>query len=212
MENENTPEKSLKKEPGQSVKEKKNKQATVLKQLNNQSLYPLQERIGIYVIAVLSTVGLILISYTGVMALVSSATNGSDTPIDINVDDVYNILDDLDDLSDGPEDEEPSQDPSDLHQYVEPDDESDAPETNDVEETEPDPDPANPDIGTINSNLVTLRREPASADVMQLLHEGYEVRLIELDYNAEWAHVETIPTDGEPPLQGFINRTFIDVE
>ena len=208
MRNGNTPEEPLKKEPRQKVKTKQNKQATVLKQLNNQSLYPLQERIGIYVIAVLSTIGLVLISYTGVMALVSSATNEPDTSIDINVDDVYNILGDLSDES---EDEEPTQNPSDLHQYVDPDDESDVPETDDVDDTEPESD-SHADIGIVNANLVTLRREPASSDVMQLLHEDYEVRIIDLNYNAYWSHVETIPLDGEPPLQGFVQTEFIDVD
>lgn len=214
MENENIPEKPLKGESrqGAKLKNKKNKQATVLKQLNNQNLYPLQERIGIYVIAVLSTIGLILISYTGVMALVSGGSNGADSTIDININDVYNILDelsDLDALSD--ETEEVHQDPDELHQYAQPDEDTDVPETEDIE-TEPSSEDSG--IGVINQDMVRFWREPDVDDLL-LLHTDYEVIIVELDYNAFWSLVEfeSDAITGEPVLwQGYVRREFIDVE
>ena len=56
MKKENQQGKKLKEESSKRERNKKTTQAAVLKQLNSQSLYPLQERIGMYVIAVLSAV------------------------------------------------------------------------------------------------------------------------------------------------------------
>jgi len=218
MENENPQEEAFKKNPAKKATKKKAKQATVLKQLNNQNLYPLQERIGIYVIAALSTIGLALITYTGVMAVVSSAANASEAPIDVDVDDLHDILDDLD-LDDliGSEDEteEPSQDEDDLHQYVEPTDDDDEDEPED-EETDDEPVSGNnqPTIGIINANVVRFWRHP-EADSLFLLDIGDEVTIIELDYNAYWSHVEAYSDvlTGELRLwQGFVRRDFIDFE
>ena len=142
MENENPQEGSPRRQPTQKVAKKKNKQATVLKQLNNQNLYPIQERIGIYIIAVLSTIGLALITYTGVMAIVSSTANGSDAPIDIDVGDLHDMLEELDELDNLTETEEPTQATEDLHHYVDPTEtetETEIPPTEEpTDETEPD--------------------------------------------------------------------------
>jgi len=218
MENENPQEEAFKNNPAKKVTKKKAKQATVLKQLNNQNLYPVQERIGIYVIAALSTIGLALITYTGVMAVVSSAANASDAPIDIDVDvdDLHDILDDLDidDLI-GADDEteEPSQDEGDLHQYVEPTDDEDEPED---EETDDEPVSGNnqPIIGIINANAIRFWRHPGS-DGLFFLNTGDEITIIELDYNAYWSRAEAYSDaiTGELRLwQGFVDREFIDIE
>ena len=183
------------------MKNRKDRQTTVLKQLNNQNLYPLQERIGIYVIAALSALGLILITYTGVMALVSNTT--TETDISIDVDEVHDILDDLDDLLDSDDDynegfETADHDATELQQ-----DEAEEPEI-----------PEGVTIGIINDNMVQFRREPGGVDVITLLHEGYEVTIIDLDYNAYWSHVsvEADLGSGNTILEGFVYTHFIDVE
>ena len=209
----------LKDKSRKKMRNKNNKQATVLKQLNNQNLYPLQERIGIYVVAALSALGLILITYTGVMALVSTAENEANAPIevDVDVDEVSDMLGDLDDLLDDEDDEiDPDNDDSD--QFVESgdgenEDEDEEDEDNDDSEPEDSERDSGATIGIINDNMVSLWREPGSPDAMLALQEGDEVILIDYDYNAYWAHVE-VETDewGGISVQGFILREFIDVE
>jgi len=211
MENGSPQEEPLKEKSIKKMKDKKSKQATVLKQLNNQNLYPLQERIGIYVTAALAALGLILITYTGVMALVSNAENESDAPIDVDVEEVYEMLDDLDDLLDSDDESEvldqnadQDQDTAGSHQYVEPDEDEEPEDSTDDDVT----------IGIINDNMVNLWREPGSPDAMLALQRGYEVTIIDLYYNAYWSHVEieTDAIDGISTLQGFVDRNFIDVE
>ena len=227
MEKGSSQEEPLKNRSRKKMRNKSNKQATVLKQLNNQNLYPIQERIGIYVVAILSALGLILITYTGVMALVSTAENETYTPVDIDVDvdEVSDMLGDLEDLLD--DDDEPEElDHYDANEdlYVDADDADDAndvadedEEINEDEEIDEDEDPEDSEnggtIGIINDNVVNLWREPGSPDAMLSLQEGYEVIIIDYDYNAYWAHVEveTDAWDGVATIQGFILREFIDV-
>ena len=190
-------EEPLKDKSRKKMRNKSNKQATVLKQLNNQNLYPLQERIGIYVVAALSALGLILITYTGVMALVSTSENETYAPVDVDVDDVSDMLGDLDDLLD--DEDVIDQDTDDSDQYVASDD------------GEPEDSESGATIGIINENAVHFLREPDSTDAMLALQEGDAVILIDFDYNAYWAHVE-IETDAMGTLRGFIERRFIDVE
>ena len=63
MENENSNEEPQNKDNEKPGKKdvNKDKRTSVLKQLDNKKLYPVQERVGIYAIAVLSTIGLVLI-------------------------------------------------------------------------------------------------------------------------------------------------------
>jgi len=181
----------------------KNKQATVLKQLNNQNLYPIQERIGIYVVAALSVLGLVLITYTGVMAIVSNAENESSytsaTDVDVDVDEVSDMLDDLDDLFQDEDD-----------QYADGSNEED--EQNEGGGSVGSANDA--PTGIINDNMVHLWREPGSPDAMLSLQEGYVVILIDLDYNDYWSHVEveTDVIDGITALRGFVLKEFIDVQ
>jgi len=207
MENGGPQEEPIKENSRKKMKNK-NKQATVLKQLNNQNLYPIQERIGIYVTAALSALGLILITYTAVMSVVSNnVANGEENdpyaPADVDVDEVSDMLIDLDDLLD---DDEPDQSEDDSDQFV---------ESGDSEDDEPRSSGSNnANIGIINDNMVNLWREPGSPDAMLALQEGYEVILINFDYNAYWAHVEveTDAIDGISTLRGFIQKEFIDIE
>lgn len=214
MENENSQEEPPIKTTLQKRKPKKSKQATVLKQLNNQNLYPLQERIGIYVIAALSTIGLALITYTGVMALVSNATNGAYLTADVDVDELYEILEDLDDLVD---DEDEPEEPNQERTRVEPDDEEDnvALETPDDDETDTTLETPDDEIatGVINIDGVPLYRSP-NTDHLLTLHSGDIVTIIDLDSNIYWAHVE-IETDailGLSVVAGFVRRDFLDVD
>ena len=198
MENESSQENPLKEKSVAKMRNRRDKQATVLKQLNNQNLYPVRERIGIYIIAALSALGLILITYTGVMALISNTTNGSEASSGVDIDEVQEILDELDDLLDTVDD--PNGGAADLHEDNETLGDGSAIADNRL-------------IGTINSNMVQLRREPGSNDAMTLLHEGYEVTIIDLYYNAYWSHI-SVETDlgaGLTRLEGFIYRHFIDI-
>jgi len=216
MENESPQEEPLKDKSLKKARNKNNKQATVLKQLNNQNLYPLQERIGIYVVAALSALGLVLITYTGVMALVSNAEDGVyDTPVDVDVDvdEVTDMLDDLDDLLDYDDDsEELEQDDAAPHEYTESDDEVESGDENDDDEAEDSSDEVT--TGVINDNMVSLWREAGSGDAMLALQEGYVVTILELNYNAYWSHVEveTDAIDGISTLRGYIETEFIDIE
>jgi len=130
---------TLQEKPKRSKRTNKSTQSTILKQLNNQSLYPLRERIGIYVIASLASIGLILITYTGVMAFVTSATNGngSATDVDVNIAEIHDMLDEIGDLIDVEDEEEPATQPlEDLHQYAdELDDEDDEDLDNNYDES-----------------------------------------------------------------------------
>lgn len=106
-------------------------QSSVLKQLNNQSLYPLKERIGIYIIATFACFGLILITYTGVMAFVTGTTltsNGSEQPVEIDAMEISDILDDIADiLDDIDEANQPAtQSADDMHEYATEPDTTDA--------------------------------------------------------------------------------------
>jgi len=205
MENENSHEESPRRKPDKKGEQKKNKQATVLKQLNNQNLYPMQERIGIYIIAALSTIGLALITYTGVMAVVSSTTNGPDVAIDVDVDELQDMLEELDNLT---ETKEPTENTEDLHEYVEP---------------EPTEEPSNeetdvtagvvthePFTATINSDEVSAFRSPAS-DLLFRLHIGDEVTVLDLNYNTYWSRIE-FANDPFGVVPRFIRTEFIDVE
>ena len=201
MEIENPQDEPLREMPDKKVMSKKDKQDTVLKQLNNQSLYPMQERIGIYVIAILSTIGLVLITYTGVMALVTSVTNGPDASVDVDIDELSEILDDLDELID----------------FNDEDDESSQSDT-ESEENIPASDSRISDIdrltGTINSNGVQFVHEAGSTETVLFLHSGDEVNLINLDYNLYWSQVE-VETDvfgGVETISGYIQREFINVD
>ena len=198
MENEDPREEPLKDRSITKMRNRRDRQNTVLRQLNNQNLYPLQERIGIYVIAALSALGLVLITYTGVMALVSNTTNGLTDPID--VDEVHEFLEEIDDLlepGDGLED--PDQGGAELQ--------PNEGETADYQTN-------NADIGIINDNMVQFRREPGGIETITLLHEGYRVTIIDLNYNAYWSHVsvETDLGSGTTILEGFIYTHFIDIE
>jgi hypothetical protein len=215
MENENPLEESKKE------LNKKAKQDTVLTQLNNHRLYPLQERIGIYVIAALSAIGLLLITYTGVMAVVSNVTNVSGT-VDVDVDELADMLDDLDLdelIGSEVEDEEPSQDDDDLHQYVDVDDEDDE-DVDGEDDTEPETNENaqnNPTVGTINSDNVSLLRTAGSTDPLDnilLLQVGDQITLIDLDYNPFWAQIEIESTaiPGLSVVSGFIPRDVIDID
>ena len=106
------------------VPAKKNiKRASKLAKLENRKLYPMQERIGIYIITFLSAVGLSLIGYTGIMAVAStSGVDTTDVPsaeLDsgIEAEDIHEILNDLD-LEESLEDTDSVEETT--HEYEEP--------------------------------------------------------------------------------------------
>lgn len=224
MENDETQDKTLKNKPVKRESPRKMKQkkaqSTVLKQLNSQSLYPLQERIGIYVIAALSTIGLVLITYTGVMAFVTSVGNEVEAPIDIEVDteDIYDMLDDANELLEQIEEEEemPTQDEADLHVYLEPEDEEDVtPDDDQSEDEASSPEETNedePTTGTINANVVRLVRHAGGTDTITNLNEGDVVRILDAEDNRFWTQIEVEIDLGQGPYYqiGYVEPHFID--
>lgn len=217
MENENSKVEPLIHENEKSVKGSahKNKRASVLKQLDNKKLYPIQERIGIYVIAILSTIGLILIGYTGVMAI---ASNVPETTEDLAVDaeEVHDMLDDID-LEDPVEEDVPEEDFEPTHEYVEPEEDEEVEPEPDEQEEAPEPEPETedtvatpaPTTATINDDLVSLRRDVGSEDLMLNLNTGYVVDIIDFDSNPYWVHV-TYASPDFGILEGFVAREFLD--
>ena len=228
MENENPQEEASSQKVVKKLASKKSKQDTVLKQLNNQNLYPLGERVGIYVIAVLSTIGLALITYTGVMAVVSSTTIGSDAAVDVDVDDLQDILDEFEDLEVSTETEEPAQNTEEPledvetevteipTEVIEPEETEVETEVPTEEPTEEDTDEAigvvahEPFTATINSDEVSVFRSPGS-DLLFRLHTGDEVTVLDLNYNAYWARIE-FADDPFDHVPRFVRTEFIDVE
>jgi len=197
MEYENPQTEVVNEDAIKKVKNKNSKQATVLKQLSNQNLYPIQERVGIYVIAILSTVGLALIIYTGVMTLINTVV--PDEPVaeirpelDMDLDGIDNILGEISDVLGDDEVEEPDfqQDEADLHQY------------------------ADPTYGVINSDSVDFMSGASSGDRHAMLNTGDKVTILQLDYNTYWTHIEAIVDFGAGPatVPGFIYRHLIDVD
>jgi len=185
---------------------KKNSQPTVLKQLDSQKLYSLRERISIYIVASLSVLGLILISYMGIMVMITSVRDEPDigSNIDVNLDD---MLDDLENFFDSDDpDEIPTQDEADLHEYVD----SDANDSNMQDQSNED----SSIMGTINANRVRFVHAPGDRDAIFFLNEGDVLTIIDFDYNIYWAHIEvTIELDGESVTEmGFVYRHFIDLE
>jgi len=202
--------------------EKLEKQPTVLKQLNDQSLYPLQERIGIYIVAALSLVGLVLIVYSGSMAFISNVAIGSEVPVDIDIDDIQNMLDDLEELlaANNEEDEEYTQDESDLHEYVDEvedeDEDDDLDEDYDVDEDEEedygtdDDDEVTSGPATINDDMIGFYTDLTLMTRVSLVHEGDAIEVVDLNYNAYWARVRVETNYGT--LTGFVQRQFIDMD
>jgi len=190
------------------VTNKNNKQATVLKQLSNQNLYPIQERIGIYLIAILSTVGLALIIYTGVMALINTVIPDEqvvearpDLDMDLDViDDILGDVADALDTDDEDDETEFQQDQADLHEYVDPE--------------EDEPEGPMPTHGVVNSDMVDFMSLPGSGNRHGWLHTGDEVTILQLDYNTYWSRIESAIDFGSGPvlIQGFIYRHLLDPE
>lgn len=205
MENEHTNEnpqtEAVNEDINKKARRKDSKQATVLKQLSNQSLYPIQERIGIYMIAILSTVGLGLIIYTGVMALINTVVP-DEQPIvearpelEMDLGGIDDILDEVADVLENSDDESDEtdfqQDEADLHIYV--DDEE-------------------PTYGVITGVNVDFMSLPGSGSRFGFLQADDEVTILQLVYNTYWTHIETQIDFGTGPatVQGFIYRHLID--
>ena len=217
MENEN----SNKKMNGKFMRKRasnKDKRSSVLKQLDNKKLYPIQERVGMYLITVLSTIGLVLIGYTGIMVLASNTTETIDEPI-VDAAEVHEMLDDID-LESPFEDDEPEQgvfEPA--HEYVEPDDDVVEQEPDAQPESTPEPEEDAPDAGAVstpttavvNSDLVGLRRAAGDGSSILNLHTGDTVDIIDFDSNPFWVFVAYSSSDFGR-IEGYIAREFLDVD
>lgn len=194
MEFENEKEETATSQTAKKMRSKNDKQATVLKQLSNQSLYPIQERIGIYVIAILSTIGLVLITYTGVMAVVSNITPEAPPS--------EGLLIDMD-LSSPTADESDDAYPD---------------EIDDSEEYDGDSHNENSEPvvgqGVINDGMVNFVANPDSNATLAWLEFGQTIDVLDLYYNDYWSHIvaEVDFGAGPEPTFGFVFRQFVDMD
>jgi len=208
MENEHSNEEPLRNEKPTKKGVSKDKRASVLKQLDSKKLYPMQERIGIYVIAVLSTIGLVLIGYTGVMAIASNTTDAPEAST-VDAEEVYEMLDDFE-LEDEPEDDVSVNDDFETnHEYVEP--EEDEPETaeEDEPESETEEEEETPALatGTIINGTTGLRGGPGNEpELLGQLDVGTVVEIIDTESNPFWARVSV---NG---LEGYVDKGFLDID
>lgn len=215
MENENANEEPLIKENEKPVEKdteekdtKKDKRMSVLKQLDNKKLYPVQERVGIYIIAALSAIGLVLIGYTGVMALTSNAPLATEALV--IEEDVLELLDEID-LEDDPiEDDEDMESENEVDSEPEDEEPEDEVAPNEEDEDEDDDDDSStPTTATVNQNLIGLRRELATGDIIEYLNEGDVVEIIDIESNQYWAQV-VYDSSEFGRLEGFISQEFLD--
>jgi len=157
-----------------------------VKKLNSSNMYPMRERVGIYTIAALSAIGILLIVYSGIMTFAQSgAFSGSDNGMD--VDDIDDILDDLDlDGEDETYPEEPTL----------------------AEEPTTAPEPTEPEAdgipGIITENGVVFRREAAGSDILGTLDTGTEVIILDMESNIFWTHIYV---DGQ---EGFVESNRLE--
>ena len=170
---------------------KKPEKSEIIKQLNNSNLYPTRERIGIYIIAGLSVLGLVLIVYTGVMAAFHSGNGDNTSDGVLGLDDISEMVDELgleepddidDDELDGSDDFEEPEEPEETNGSV------------DIEPTN----------GRINQDNIIFRRHPdGTSDAIGQLHTDMEVPIISTD-NPYWVEVHF------NDLYGYVERDAIE--
>jgi len=185
----------------------------ISEEFNNYALSPLRERIGVYAIATLSVVGLVLIVYTGIRALALSVTTDAAPIVDevdsetvyggdsVDIDELAGIIEDIGDELDSYNQENDNE-----LANMDPEDDSLAEPIVDME-------PA-VTTGIINANSVPVFNVAGANDVTLRLNLGDEVTFVDLDYNIYWSHIE-IETDAfgsMTTLQVFVERRFVDVQ
>ncbi|MCL2559990.1 MAG: SH3 domain-containing protein [Turicibacter sp.] len=188
-------EKNVKAEHSADGDAQKNKRDSILKQLDNRKMYPLQERIGIYVVAVLSVVGLVLIGYTGVMAIATNAANTADMPT-VDSDEVHEMLDEIDLYGEGEEDEVEDDDLEPNFEYVT------VPLTEAPTEplTEAPTEPA--ETATIQWDIQMREQPGISSRAITWLVGGTVVEVLDAETNAFWIQVYY---DGD---EGWVDANF----
>jgi len=149
--------------------EVKPEEPPTVKKLNSSNMYPPGERVGIYTIAILSAIGVLLIIYSGIMSVAHSGVLG-DASSSLDVDDIDDILDDLD-LGD--EDETYPQEPT----------------TTTEEGAEPTEPEADGIPGIITEDNVVFRREAAGSDILGYLDTDTEVIILDMESNPFWTHI-----------------------
>ena len=175
-------------------KRKKTDKSSVVRQLNESGLSPMRERIGIYIIAGLSIIGIMLIVYTGVMAAAHSVAAGSGSADGMGVDEITQIIDDLD-LDNGENDDE---------EYVDEENGDDIePEEDDEEPDDEEEDEGVPAI--LNENNVELRGRPDGSRVLDTFSRGTEIIVLDMETNPFWTRVII---DGE---EGYIESNRFDL-
>lgn len=164
-------------EKSKKVKDKKESKklsaATIGKQITGDGLYPSKEKAGIYTIAALSVIGVLLIGYTGVMAMVNSNlfNQSAEGP---SIEHLNELLGDLDLEDENETDEEPEVSESSPEEYPEEDEE--------YEEIEGIP-------GVITEDRVVFRREPDGSHILGYLDTGTGVIILDMDSNPFWTFI-----------------------
>ena len=171
--------------------EVKTEEPPIIKKLNGSSTHPPKERIGIYTIAILSAIGILLIVYSGVMAVAHSGfLNDADSGLD--VEDIDNILDDLD-LGDDEDETYPEEPTIATEEATEP-----------TEVTEPEAEEAEGIPGIITEDHVVFRREAAGSEILGHLHTNTEVIILDNTSNPFWTHISV---DGQ---EGFVESNRLE--
>lgn len=209
MENENSNEASrikddkIDKNEKNQVKSDANndKRMSVLKQLDNKKLYPVQERVGIYMIAALSFIGLVLIGYTGVMAISLNAPPlVNDEAEVVDAGEVHELLEEIALEGDLTEDETSESSEEDIEPN---DEESDSDEEESTTET------SEVTTATVTEDLINLRRDLVSGETILALNTGDVVEIIDFETNRYWVEVAYDSSDFGR-VEGFVPREFLD--
>jgi len=151
-----------------------NKKVNVKKDFSRAKTFknvsPLTERIGVCLIALITTLGATLIIYTGAQAALHSP---EEMPEMLTLDDIdLSLVDDEEEDSEI-SDEDPIED-----------------EKNDQDEEEEEE--ATAFTGVINSDGVNVRVEPEASELVDIvvqLYIGDEIEVIDSEYNSDWMQV-----------------------
>jgi len=178
MSTEETKETAIKTEDGPTVKK-----------LNGSTMQPPGERVGIYTIAILSAIGILLIVYSGIMALANSGSSSNRNGM--SADDIHDIIDDLD-L------EDPTSTGDTKPEVTEP-----------TTATESEPETTVPEIdgtpGVIIENNTNILREAAGSRVLGELQRDDEVTILDMTSNPFWI---LIYVDG---IEGWVDSNRVTV-
>ena len=158
---------------------------------------PWAERIGVYLIGLITTLGFVLIMYTGVRAATYSGAD--EMPELLTSDDIILETEPAEDADETPNEDADSDEIEDETDILDETDTEDA----DSSETEK----STAFTGVTNVDGVFVREAPRTGEntgILVQLNEGVEITVLDSEYNADWMQVEY---NGEV---GYIFKDFID--